>query len=88
MLSAGRGNSAALAATQEIAAIVSSEFANKKGGPKAALAHRRDFHFVHDASGDSTIIVSQAGISSDARPQSATCLTQAIAEAFVARPGR
>jgi len=35
--------------------------------------------FIHDTSGDSTSIASQARISSDARPQSAT-----IAEAFVA----
>ena len=39
------------------------------GGPKVALSLR----FVHDASGDSTIIASQARLSSDARPQSATC---------------
>lgn len=55
----------------------------KEGGPKAALS-LREIHFVHDTNGDSTIIASQARISSDASPQSATCLTQAIAEAFVA----
>src|ERR1700727_2342208 len=55
----------------------------KEGGPKAALP-LREIHFVHDTKRDSTIIASQARISSDASPQSATCLTQAIAEAFVA----
>jgi hypothetical protein len=39
---------------------------------------------IHDTSGDWTSIASQARISSVARPQSATCLTQAIAETLVA----
>jgi hypothetical protein len=55
----------------------------QKGRPKPPLSHKRDC-FVHDTSGESTIIASQARISSDARPQSATCFTQTIAEAFVA----
>jgi hypothetical protein len=37
---------------------------------------------IHATSGDCTSIASQARISSVARPQSATCLTQAIAEAL------
>ena len=56
----------------------------RKKATRKPPSRTRETHFLHDARGDSTIIARQARISSDASPQPVTCLTHAIAEAFVA----